>query len=315
MAGVESNAVHRALVIGYGSIGQRHARVLEGLGHDVAVVSRRAVEHPRRFPELAAALATFKPDYAVVANETALHRQTFRALKAAGFGGTVLVEKPLFHDLAADDARAEPRTFVAYNLRFHPLLLRLRHWLGGRTLVAASIHVGQHLATWRPQRDFRQSYSSRRALGGGVLRDLSHELDYATWLFGPWRRAAALGGASGALGIDADDRWSILLECERCPQVSVTLSYLDHAPRRQIAVNARDDSAVVEFFTSTFSAGDGKNPERIEVDREESYRRQHAAILSGQPGAACTYAEGYATLRLIDAVERAASERRWLEAA
>jgi predicted dehydrogenase len=305
----------RALVIGYGSIGQRHARVLEGLGHDVAVASRRAVEHPCRYPELAPALAAFKPDYAVIANETALHRPTFRALKAEGFGGMALVEKPLFHDLAADDAPAEPNTFVAYNLRFHPLLLRLREWLGSHTLVAASIHVGQHLATWRPQRDFHQSYSSHRALGGGVLRDLSHELDYALWLFGPWRRVTALGGASGALGIDADDRWSILIECERCPQVNVTLSYLDHAPRRQIVVNARDDSAAVEFFSNTFSAGNGKTPERIEVDREESYRRQHAAILSGRPGDACTYAEGYATLRLIDAVERAAAERRWLEAA
>jgi predicted dehydrogenase len=281
----------KALVVGYGSIGQRHARVLEGLGHAVAVVSRRAVEHPLRYPDLAPALAAFGPDYAVIANETSLHRPTYRALKAAGFGGTVLVEKPLFHDLAVDDARAADRAFVAYNLRFHPLLLRLRDWMQGRTLVAASIHVGQHLATWRPQRDYRQSYSSQKALGGGVLRDLSHELDHVLWLFGPWRRVAALGGASGTLGIDADDRWSILLECERCPQVSVTLSYLDHAPSRRIAVNARDDSATVEFFSGTFSAGDGKNPERIEVEREESYRRQHAAILSGEPGAACTWSE------------------------
>ncbi len=305
----------RALVIGYGSIGQRHVRVLEGLGHEVAVVSRRDIEHRRPYRELGAALTEFRPDYAVIANETSLHRLTFRALEAQGFGGTVLVEKPLFHDVTADDERAAAGVYVAYNLRFHPLLLQLRDWIDGRALVAASIHVGQHLATWRPQRDFRLSYSSQKALGGGVLRDLSHELDYALWLFGPWRRVTALGGASGALGIDADDRWSILIECERCPQVSVTLSYIDHAPRRQIAVNARDDSAAVEFFTSTFSHGDGKTPERIEVEREESYRRQHAAILSGRPGAACTYAEGYAVLRLIDAVERAAAEKRWLEAA
>ena len=46
----------RALVIGYGSIGQRHVRVLEDLGHEVAVASRRAVEHPHRYPHLASAL-------------------------------------------------------------------------------------------------------------------------------------------------------------------------------------------------------------------------------------------------------------------
>jgi predicted dehydrogenase len=307
--------VARALVIGYGSIGQRHARVLEGLGHDVAVVSRRAVEHPRRFAEVPAALAAHPPDYAVIGNETALHRGTLRALRRGGISGTVLVEKPLFHDIEAGDAADEAGTFVAYNLRFHPLLLRLRGWLQGRRLLAASIHVGQHLATWRPSRDYRESYSSHRALGGGVLRDLSHELDYALWLFGPWRRVAAIGGASGALGIDADDRWSILVECERCPQVSVTLSYLDHAPRRNVVVNAADDTATIEFSAATFSRGDGKAPEHIPVDRDESYRRQHEAILSGSPGPACTYRAGYDVLRLIDAIERAAAERRWLAAA
>ena len=304
-----------ALVIGYGSIGQRHARVLDSMGHHVAVVSRREIDHPRRFADLAPALASFAPDYVVIGNETSLHRPTWRALRQQGFVGTTLIEKPLFHDLADDDETAVPNTYVAYNLRFHPLLLRLREWIGGRSPLAATIHVGQHLATWRPQRDYRLSYSSQRSLGGGVLRDLSHELDYALWLFGPWKRVAAIGGATGTLGIDADDRWSILLECERCSQVSITLSYLDHAPSRRIAVNADGDSATVEFFSSMFAAGDGTNPERIVVEREYSYRGQHAAILSGRPGHACIYAEGYDVLRLIDAIERAAAEKIWVAAA
>jgi predicted dehydrogenase len=304
----------RALVLGYGSIGQRHARVLDALGHEVAVASRREVDHPRRYRDLGSGLSDFAPDYVVIANETALHRQAFRSLAAAGFGGTVLAEKPLFHDVAADDPATAARCFVAYNLRFHPLLLRMRHWLEGRAPIAAAIHVGQHLATWRPGRDFRASYSAQKSLGGGVLRDLSHELDYILWLFGPWRRVAALGGATGTLGVDVDDRWSILIDCERCPQVSLTLSYLDHAPRRHMAVNAADDSAVIEFFSGTFASGDGKAPEHFAVEREESYRRQHAAVLSSDPGAACTYREGYAVLRLIAAIERAAAERRWIEA-
>ena len=182
----------KALVIGYGSIGQRHARVLEGMGLETAVVSRRDICHPRRHADLAAALASFRPDYVVIGNETALHRPTWRALKRNGFAGTTLIEKPLFHDIVPDDETDADRAFVAYNLRFHPLLLRLRDWIRDRALLAATIHVGQHLATWRPQRDYRLSYSSQKSLGGGVLRDLSHELDYILWLFGPWRRVTAL---------------------------------------------------------------------------------------------------------------------------
>jgi hypothetical protein len=80
-------------------------------------------------------------------------------------------------------------------------------------------------------------------------------------------------------------------------------------------VNARDDSAAIDFFASTFASGDGKNLQRVIVERDESYKRQHAAILSGKPGAACTYAEGFGVLRLISAVERAAAEKCWIEAA
>lgn len=304
----------RALVVGYGSIGQRHTRVLSDLGHEVAVVSRRAIEHPRRYADLAPAMTEFGSDYVVIANETSLHRPTLLSLATLKYRGTVLVEKPLY-DHSADDVPCDPeRTFVAYNLRFHPLVRRLRDWLHGRTAVATTIYVGQHLSTWRPHRDYRLSYSSNRALGGGALRDLSHELDYALWLFGPWRRVSALGGASGTLGVDADDRWSILLECDRCPQVNISLSYLDHAPRRQIVVNARDDTACVDFIGQSFSAGDGRNPERIETDRDESYRRQHMAILSGESGHACSYSEGLAVMNLISAIEEAARCDVWFAA-
>jgi predicted dehydrogenase len=304
----------RALVIGYGSIGQRHVRVLGDLGHDVAVVSRRAVDHAPRFETLAEALEAFAPDYVVIANETSAHRSALTALTDAGYAGLVLVEKPLFERGDAADRDETPDCFVAYNLRFHPLLESLRAWLRGRTAVAAWIHVGQHLSTWRPGRDFRKTYSASPELGGGVLRDLSHELDYALWMFGPWRRVTALGGASGTLGIEADDQWSILAECAHCPQVGITLSYLDHTPRRQIVVTAQDDTASVDFIAGTFSSGDEPEPEPVKLDRDETYRRQHTALLAGAPAAACTYAEGYAVLRLIDAVEQAAAHGRWVEA-
>ena len=159
----------RALVIGYGSIGQRHARVLTALGHDVAVMSRRAVEFPVRFGEMTAALTDFAPDYVVIANETSAHRAVLAELERSGYGGTMLVEKPLFERVCSGDHIDIPRVFVAYNMRFHPLLRRLREWLCGREPISATIRVGQHLSTWRPGRDFRTTYSARRELGGGVF--------------------------------------------------------------------------------------------------------------------------------------------------
>src|SRR6267154_70159 len=84
-----------AIVVGYGSIGQRHVRVLRELGCEVTVVSRRAVDHTPRFATLTEALAARPADYVVVANETSAHAFAVEELLKIGYNGRLLVEKPL----------------------------------------------------------------------------------------------------------------------------------------------------------------------------------------------------------------------------
>ena len=302
----------RTLVVGYGSIGERHGRLLAELGHEVAVVSRRAISHSSKFSAVADAMRAIKPEYVVIANETSAHRSTVAALVACNFSGIILIEKPLFECTSSRDATDRANTYVGYALRFHPLIVQLREWVRTRRVVSASIHVGQNLSRWRPGRDLRDSYSAQPALGGGVLRDLSHELDYAIWLFGAWRRVAAIGGASGVLGIEADDHWSIVAEFDRCPQVSMTLSYLDEPPRRQIVVNTDSGTASVDLLCGSFQTSEQPEPDCIRVDRDELYRQQHQAILSGCPGQACTYGEGLAVVLFIEAIESAARTGFWI---
>jgi predicted dehydrogenase len=68
-----------------------------------------------------------------------------------------------------------------------------------------AVWCGQHLEDWHPGSDHARSYSASRALGGGVLLDLSHELDYLQWLFGPAESVAAVARNTGTLGIETED--------------------------------------------------------------------------------------------------------------
>jgi predicted dehydrogenase len=307
--------VTRAVVIGYGSIGQRHARVLDGLGVEVAVVSRRSVEGAfAAHRDIGAALAGPMPDLAVIADETARHRASLSALRAGGFAGPVLVEKPLFERVMPGDARAEGRVFVGYNLRFHPLARALKEWLAGKRAIAAQLHVGQHLADWRPGRDHRMGYSAKAELGGGVLRDLSHELDLALWLFGSLRRVAALGGASGLLGTEADDHQMILAAFAHCPAASIAMNALDRPAHRGVQVSTDGGSATLDFIAGTHVA-EGHEALRATPERDHTYKEQHRAFLGGGAPPLCTYAEGLAALRFVEAVERAQAARTWIEAA
>lgn len=308
--------MNQSVVIGYGSIGERHARVLRSLGHEVAVVSRRTLDHGlRRFASVAEAVAAARPALAVVADETARHGETLHALADAGFDGTALIEKPLTHRvLDAPPRAALPYApYLAYNLRFHPLLRRLKAALDGATAVSAELHVGQDLRTWRPGRDLASSYSASATRGGGVLRDLSHELDYALWLFGPCRRVAALGGTSKSLGIASEDHVLLLMECARCAAVSVALNYLDRAVRRRVLINTTERTIELDFVAGTLRF-DGEAPEApVALDRDHTYREEHKALAEGRAGELCSYEEGLAVVRLIEAAERAIAERRWVE--
>jgi len=86
----------RSLVIGYGSIGTRHARILKELGCDVGVLSQRVIDFDRSYHDLKTALHDLKPEYVMIANRTSEHYPTLCALVKEGFKGVILVEKPLF---------------------------------------------------------------------------------------------------------------------------------------------------------------------------------------------------------------------------
>lgn len=302
----------RALVVGLGSIGRRHARVLDDLGCEVAVVSRRSPsEGPHRmFGGVAVAVAEHRPEYVVLARETARHAADVGELAATGFGGAVLVEKPLTATPAHLPLSSFSRVAVAYNLRFHPVLASLRSAMVGQDVATVTAHAGQHLSTWRPGTDYRQGYSADPAAGGGVLRDLSHELDYLQWLFGPPVRLAAAGGQSGMLEVASDDVWGVLLELERAPLVSLQLDYLDRVGQRRLVVTSRDHTWVADLVANRLQLDGAEVPT---VGEQDTYRAQHVAMLSDEgDDRLCSAADGAAVVRLVMSIETAARDRRWV---
>lgn len=303
----------RALVIGHGSIGARHARLLRELGLEVAVVSRRAQQLPGAFPDIAAALARGPADYAVVCTETSLHHQAVRSLRSAGFTGRILIEKPLGqageHVAEADFGAVR----VGYHLRFDPILLALREALQGCRPLTVEVRAASWLPAWRAGRDYRATESASKAAGGGVLRDLSHELDYVTWLFGRWRRLTALGGHLGCLEIDSDEAFVLLAETERCPVVTISLSYIEHGTEeRWIAVStAEGRSWRADFVAATLSENGSIVQSADPLALDAPYIAQHRAMLEAGDGC-CSIGEAEEVVAMIAAAEAAVRDKGWV---
>ena len=298
----------RALVIGQGSIGQRHARILREEGADVRTVSARAAD---AFPSIGAAWAAAPYDYAVVANETAKHLESVEALVLLGFEGHLLVEKPLARS-APQKSLAAPfrKSGVAYNLRFHPVITALKAELANASAVEVRMHVGQYLPDWRPGTDFRKGSSALLASGGGVLRDLSHELDLLQHLFGPWRRLVAVGGNRGVLNIETDEMWSVLFELRSGAIVTLTMNYYDRMPERRIAVTTASGSIRADLIGGSLAAADGE--EKFSVERDTTYRLQHQAMLDNANSTVCSFGEAIEVLSTIAAIEASAKNSIWV---
>lgn len=188
----------RALIIGAGSIGQRHMRNLRVLEPKTQFVIVRRTGAPLQAwpeailaPDIENALA-LKPDIAIVASPSADHFEVLPTLLAANL--PTYVEKPIVtnadHVVAIREAleRSPLNLHVAgFNLRYLPSLLAARNAVANGDLgqiVRASFTAGQWLPDWRKGQDHRQSYSARSADGGGVMFDLSHEFDAARFLLG-----------------------------------------------------------------------------------------------------------------------------------
>ncbi len=124
---------------------------------------------------------------------------------------------------------------VGYNLRFHAPLERLKQLVEDEVvgrIIWARVEAGSYLPNWRPWQDYRKSYTARRDLGGGIILDGSHELDYTTWLFGLPSELTCMAGKVSQLEVDVEDCATILLRFPSGAQVDVHIDFVQRTPAR-----------------------------------------------------------------------------------
>lgn len=296
-------------VVGAGSIGSRHQRILKQLGHQVSVVSANSPDAD--FRSMSDALERESFDYVVIASQTSQHVTDLSALINNRFSGRVLIEKPLFEKLHTLEDNNFSFAAVGYNLRFHPAIVWLKDTLPklGK-LSSANFYVGQYLPTWRPDSDYRKSSSARDISGGGVLRDLSHELDLEQYLFGDWQQLTAVGGKFSDLEIATDDTFSILMTSTKCNAISVQLNYIDRIKQRYITINGNNGTVSIDLISNTAKFND--LDVKFSVNADDSYVAQHLAVISNDSQNTCSLSEALKVVETIQAIEKSAEKLKWI---
>ena len=323
----------RVLIIGVGSIGERHLRCF---GHtnraDLAICEvndslRRQIaeryEVHRSYSNLNEALAE-SPDAAVVCTPANLHIPM--SIQLAEAGVHLLIEKPLSISLAEIDRlrglidQQQLIAGVAYVNRLHPILNQMRDELKSLRfgqpvqLVAVS---GQHFPHYRPA--YREIYYKSRATGGGAIQDaLTHLINAGEWLVGPITSVAADADHKVLADVTVEDTVHVIA---RHGSVQASYSLNQHQ-----APNEGTITVVCERGTARFESHRNRwrwmtapdepwhDQAQPALERDDLFVKQANMFLDALEGrveVACSLDDGEQTLRSCLAILKAAETRTW----
>lgn len=233
-------------IVGLGNIATRHRRNVKLLFPQAKVyamsASGRKVEGPLSdCDEIASSIEELigLVDMAIIASPAPSHAAHAIPFIAANI--PVLIEKPIV--ASSEDAQRlleASKTFktplaVGYCLRYLPSARVTQQALVKQRagqLLNARVSIGQYLPDWRATKDYRDSVSASKALGGGALLELSHELDYARWMLGELHVHSAIIRNSGTLGIEVEDLVDVVAMTNQQAVVHLHLDFLQPKAHR-----------------------------------------------------------------------------------
>jgi hypothetical protein len=311
-------------ILGLGSIGGRHLRLARELRPDLNIIAVRSGKGEAVQEEKLADTVSFSLEdairagiqAAVIATPAVYHVQ--QALDLMQRGIHVLIEKPLSEsldnviELLEVEKRSKAVGLMGYCLRYNSGAMKFNDMLNNKKtgqVLHVQVDCGSYLPDWRQGRDYRKSVSAKKELGGGVLLELSHELDYIRWFFGEMKSVYANIQNSGTLGIDVEDSVDMIFNSDRGFLVSAHLDFNSRSIRRNCTVRCSGGDLIWDAIQSEVIWRPVDSPEEVEnfnYDKDYIYREQLKHFfdcIENRKPPSVSINDGVAVLRMIEAAK------------
>lgn len=281
------------MIIGAGSIGERHIQILQKLGYTNIWVYRQRNLPLRNVGRDSVNIFTngdniyaINPVAAIICTPTSQHMEQATACIERGIH--VLIEKPLSHSLLgirklkeavmAHDSCVQ----VAYMVRYHPFFQTVKRHIETKTmgcLLGIQCYWGEYLPSWHPWEDYRKSYAARKDLGGGAAITLSHDVDLANWLSGTRvKKWNTLKNYSSTLDIDVESAANISIVYESGISAHCHVNFHERIPRRWYRITLERGSMEIDYLKSELTVchvnGSVIKTTMPDFDRNQLYESQ-----------------------------------------
>lgn len=256
----------KILIIGLGSIGKKHLSAIRSICPDATTYALRTNINAEKFEGVTNIFSLREIedsiiDFVIISNPTSEHFRTVS--KLVEYSIPLFIEKPLSStldggELLAKIVNKDIFNYVACNLRFLECIGFIKEHLKRlpkKRLNEVNVYCGSYLPDWRPNADFRKTYSALPEFGGGVHLDLIHELDYLYWFFGMPQDVRKVLKNKSSLGILAHDFANYVLDYDEfC--VTVVLNYYRRDPKRTLELIFQDETWFVDLIRNQVSIDD-----------------------------------------------------------
>ena len=262
---------YKILIIGYGSIAKKHLLALKKINQkfDIKVLRSALIQSDKKRNKTNISFIysledadVFNPDIVLLSNPSSLRKNFLSKF----YNKILFIEKPLSNKTLSTNSslfkklQKSKKLHVGYNLLFDDSLMYLKKILTnkhyGEALYVNSF-VGYNLTNWRSF-DYRNSVSSSKKLGGGVLLELSHEINYLLNIFPQSKYSYSRSSKISNLEIDVEDFAQVFFKSDQT-NIFLHLDFIRNDYKRILEIVTEKTTLIWDFQRGSVKTYDQKN--------------------------------------------------------
>ena len=294
----------KILIIGYGSIGEKHHKILKSKNYKkIKILTSRKNKNLDIIDKNN--IKYFNPDYVIISCHTSKHFEYLKFINNNFSRIKILVEKPLFDKIYNFKEKNLNKIFVDYNLRLHPVINFIKDYIANKKLIFSSMSCFSNLKNWRKNILYSESNTAKKKFGGGALLELSHEIDLANYLFGIKKIHSYFNSKLSKLKINTDDTLLLILICRKIKLCNLQINFYDQMEDRKIRIVTDETTIVGDLINNSIIiySGDKTITKKFKVNLNYTYNSIHNSIINNNFKKICNLKDGLEILKIISKIK------------
>ena len=271
-------------IVGFGSIGNRYFRILNdnNMSEKILIfdrlnnkISGNGFNYFNKLDEIQAT----KDDLIIIANPASYHYETL--IQLLDCEAPMLLEKPLSKEILTTSKIKKLNDMfgfvhVGYNLRYHPAVKLVKGQIAKQTygeVISIFGEVSSFLPQWRPGKDYSKTVSAQAELGGGMLLELSHEIDLINYIYKKIPSVSGQFDQVSGLRINVEDTAVLNFKFKNQGKRvlgNLNMCFASHRPSRKLLLNCTHASLELDLNANKLSIFKNNSVDVITFEKYEN---------------------------------------------